>query len=219
MASVVHKAMVWLGITDDDEELEMPITRSQQYREPRSEFDLTQESRSREREDALAYVGSTRVAEERHSQPRVQVFTQDPPPVRESYTYPEPRTISHKESSSGRKVAELDEPTQVIDRQSPVVRPLKSEGPKVHLAVPSKFADVQEIADHMKGGRPVIVNIEGLDTGISRRVIDFCSGLTYALGGKIKKVAEQVYLITPAKVEVTEEDMERITERAVLRGN
>ncbi len=216
MASVVHKAMVWLGITDDDEELEMPITRSQQYREPRSEYNLAQEPRFRE--EALAYAGSARVGEERRQQPRVQVFTQDPPPMRESYTYPETHPTPHKESSA-KKVEEVDEPTQVIEHRSPVVRPLKSDGPKVHLAVPSKFADVQEIADHMKGGRPVIVNIEGLDTGVSRRVIDFCSGLTYALGGKIKRVAEQVYLITPAKVEVTEEDMERITERAVLRGN
>ncbi len=218
MASVVHKAMVWLGITDDEEELEMPVTRSQQYREPRSEYhNLTQEPKLRE--DALAYAGSVRAGEERRSQPRVQVLTQDPPSVRESYTYPESRSGVKSEPSTRRVVEDSEEPTQVIDRRPSVVRPFKSDGPKVHLAVPSKFADVQEIADHMKGGRPVIVNIEGLDTGISRRVIDFCSGLTYALGGKIKKVAEQVYLITPAKVEVTEEDMERITERAVLRGN
>jgi FtsZ-interacting cell division protein YlmF len=216
MASVVHKAMVWLGITDDEEELEAPVIRSQQYREPRSEYNLGQEPRVRE--EAFAYAGASRAAEERKPQSRVQLLTQEPLQVKEPYTYPAPQMPSSQELHS--KVREVqEEPTQVFERRSNVVRPLKSDGPKVHLAVPSKFADVQEIADHMKGGRPVIVNIEGLDTSISRRVIDFCSGLTYALGGKIKKVAEQVYLITPAKVEVTEEDMERITERAVLRGN
>jgi cell division inhibitor SepF len=70
----------------------------------------------------------------------------------------------------------------------------------------------------MIGGRPVIVNIEGLEAKVYRRIIDFCSGLTYAVGGKIRKVGEQVYLLTPSKVELADEEMERITERAVFRG-
>ena len=77
---------------------------------------------------------------------------------------------------------------------------------KPHTVVPSVFTDVQGIADRFKGKQPVIVNLSGVDGDLSRRIIDFASGVCYEGGGQIKKIAAQVYLLTPADVEVSVED-------------
>jgi cell division inhibitor SepF len=78
---------------------------------------------------------------------------------------------------------------------------------------PSGFGDAQEIADKFMANQPVIMNLEGLERDLSRRLIDFASGLCYGLSGTMKKVANQVFLLTPADVEVPAEDRRRLGER------
>ena len=95
-----------------------------------------------------------------------------------------------------------------------VVRPITPmHGAKVHLVAPSRFADAQEIGDRFKNGQPVIVNLESNDRELSRRMIDFCSGVTYALSGSMDKVADHVFLLTPSNVEVSAEEKRRLQER------
>ena len=67
----------------------------------------------------------------------------------------------------------------------------------VHLVVPRSFNDAQQIADKFKEGTPVILNLQGSDSDLSKRLIDFGSGLTYALGGGMQRVADKVFLLTP----------------------
>jgi cell division inhibitor SepF len=71
---------------------------------------------------------------------------------------------------------------------------------------PDSFNDAQEIGDRFKTGQPVIVNLQGVDKDLRRRLVDFASGLCYALAGKMDRVADQVYLLTPADVEVSHDD-------------
>lgn len=78
---------------------------------------------------------------------------------------------------------------------------------------PGGFGDAQEIADKFMANQPVIMNLEGLERDLSRRLIDFASGLCYGLSGTMKKVANQVFLLTPADVEVPAEDRRRLGER------
>jgi cell division inhibitor SepF len=95
-----------------------------------------------------------------------------------------------------------------------VVRPITPmHGAKVHVVAPSRFADAQEIGDRFKNGQPVIVNLQDNDRELSRRMIDFCSGVTYALAGSMDKVADQVFLLTPSNVEVSAEERRRLQER------
>ncbi|HET9076376.1 MAG TPA: cell division protein SepF [Acidimicrobiales bacterium] len=95
-----------------------------------------------------------------------------------------------------------------------VVRPITPmHGAKVHLVAPSRFADAQEIGDRFKNGQPVVVNLQANDRELSRRMIDFCSGVTYALSGSMDKVADQVFLLTPSNVEVSAEEKRRLQER------
>ncbi|MDP6976733.1 MAG: cell division protein SepF [Acidimicrobiales bacterium] len=75
-----------------------------------------------------------------------------------------------------------------------------------HTISPSSFEEVQEMADRFVAEQPVIVNLQGVESDLSRRIIDFASGVCYGVGGEMEKVANQVYLLTPTNVEVSAED-------------
>jgi cell division inhibitor SepF len=95
-------------------------------------------------------------------------------------------------------------------------RPLEavaSASVKVHLVVPRSFNDAQSIADKFKESVPVIVNLQGTDADLSKRLIDFSSGLTYALNGSMQRVADKVFLLTPRNVEVSAEERARLIDR------
>ncbi len=84
---------------------------------------------------------------------------------------------------------------------------------KVHLVVPRAFNDAKQIADRFKAQVPVILNLQGADTELSKRLIDFASGLTYALDGSMQRVADKVFLLTPRDVELSAEERARAMER------
>jgi cell division inhibitor SepF len=86
----------------------------------------------------------------------------------------------------------------------------------VHVVAPSVFAEAQEIGDLIRQSSPVIVNLQLSERDLARRMIDFCSGLTYALGGQMAKVADQVFLLTPSNVEVSPEERMRLQERGLF---
>jgi cell division inhibitor SepF len=85
---------------------------------------------------------------------------------------------------------------------------------RVSVLEPSSFNDAQNLADRFKRQQPVILNLQNVDGDLSRRMVDFCSGLTYALDGNIQSVANRVFLLTPRNVEVSAEERKRIAEKA-----
>ena len=101
------------------------------------------------------------------------------------------------------------------------IRPLASESSgtvrTIQPAVASKphhveakvFEDAVEIGDRFLANRPVIIGFQGVDAELSRRLMDFASGVCYASGGSMKKVGTQVYLMTPNDVEVSADDLRR----------
>jgi len=84
---------------------------------------------------------------------------------------------------------------------------------KVHLVAPRAFNDAKQIADRFKAQMPVIINLQSADTELSKRLIDFASGLTYALDGSMQRVADKVFLLTPRDVELSAEERARAIER------
>ena len=89
-------------------------------------------------------------------------------------------------------------------------------GPQTRVSVvdPANFNDAQAVADKFKRQQPVILNLQHADQELSRRMVDFCAGLTYALDGQIQTVANRVFLLTPRNVEVSAEERKRLAERA-----
>jgi cell division inhibitor SepF len=96
-------------------------------------------------------------------------------------------------------------------RRDGVVRAVPSV--QVHLVIPRSFNDAQQIADRFKDSMPVILNLQGADQELSKRLIDFTSGLTYALDGGMQRVADKVFLLTPRNVQVSAEERQRLIER------
>jgi cell division inhibitor SepF len=84
---------------------------------------------------------------------------------------------------------------------------------RVHLVLPRSFNDAQQIADRFKQSIPVILNLQSADAELSKRLIDFASGLTYALNGGMQRVADKVFLLTPRNVEVSAEQRAQLLER------
>ena len=84
---------------------------------------------------------------------------------------------------------------------------------RMHFVAPRSFNDVQDVADKFKDSIPVIINLQGTDTDLAKRLIDFSSGLTYALDGGMQRIADKVFLLTPRNVEVSAEERARLVEK------
>lgn len=82
----------------------------------------------------------------------------------------------------------------------------------MHMVTPRSFNDAQSIADEFKRQKPVIINLQSTDRELSKRLIDFSSGMTYALGGGMQRIAQGIFLLTPQNVDVSAEEKARILE-------
>jgi cell division inhibitor SepF len=111
-----------------------------------------------------------------------------------------------------------DEPPSGVTVSRPaVVRAVPTTAARVHVVEPHGFNDAPEIGDRVKENQAVILNLQGVSRELQRRLIDFSSGLAYAVGGSMSRVAECVFLITPMNVQISEEEKERLRGRGLYR--
>jgi cell division inhibitor SepF len=109
-----------------------------------------------------------------------------------------------------------DESSSYSGRPTATLRPVASARPSTssfHFVAPKNFNDVQEVGDKFKAQIPVILNLQNADHDLSKRIIDFVSGLTYALDGGMQRIADKVFLLTPEGVQLSAE------QRADLASN
>ncbi len=126
----------------------------------------------------------------------------------EDWTEPEPEHPAVTERASLPRPATR---LRSVEAAPPVAQ---SPLARVHLVVPRSFNDAQQLADRYKQGMPVILNLQGSDAELSKRLIDFASGLSYARDGGMQRVADRVFLLTPRNVEVSAEERARVLERS-----
>jgi cell division inhibitor SepF len=146
----------------------------------------------------------------------------------DSYAEPEPDPATSyrdrpnvRRLSSRRRRDEIDDIfADDIDDRRAGLRPVaatrgngRSGEVRVHFVAPKSFNDVQDVADKFKDTIPVILNLQGTDTDLAKRLIDFSSGLTYALDGGMQRIADKVFLLTPRNVEVSAEERARLVEK------
>lgn len=180
MPGMLRRAMVYLGLVDDDYDDYEPS-----YEEP---------APAPSRPAARAYA------------PEPQQY--EPAPSSSSI-----RTIPREQPAP-----EGITPVSSVTPRPSVVRAVpQTQSAKVHVIAPSHFPDAKEIGDRLKGSQPVIVNLQAADRELQRRMIDFCSGAAYVLGGSMDKVADHVFLLTPNNVEVSAEEKRRLQERGLYR--
>jgi cell division inhibitor SepF len=210
MASMWRKAMLYLGLGPDDE-----------Y----DDFDVTGEhQRPVTPRPAVRRTGGGDVQHD--PEPSGAVRTLTPSPVDDGGTRNGNgsagghATRSNAERggdepaaprrASGSSSAGSERPSR---SRGAVVRPLPVGTSKPSVIGPTSFNDAQEVADKFKVNVPVILNLQGIERDLARRIIDFASGLCYGLGGQMERVATQVYLLTPSDVEVSPEERRRLRER------
>lgn len=135
----------------------------------------------------LVYLG---LVEEDELDDDLESF-EERPPERSSTI----RKISREEMSSVRTL--------------PTAQPLG----EVHIVEPRSFDDAKEIGDKVRSAVPVIMNLQGVEDDLFRRLTAFAAGLVYGLNGGLQKLAPRMYLVTPANVEVSAEDRRRLVQR------
>jgi len=89
---------------------------------------------------------------------------------------------------------------------------------KMHIVEPKSFTEVQAIADKFKSGTPVIMNVALTKPDLSKRLLDFASGLTYGLDGGLQKVSDKVFMLTPHNVDVSDADRRRLRDTGLYSG-
>lgn len=202
MAGVFHKAMVWLGLAPDDEYDDYP-------------YDPGMRSGPAPRPPMQQRGGPP-------PQPRGPMQPQPrPQQPHPQYGYEEegfvsPRPPQGRPSGTVRQIpprggAPVDPRDQRYD--NPTVRPMRSTSAKPAEISPSSFDDAKDLADRFKAEQPVVMDLSGLDRELARRLIDFSSGVCYALGGSMERIRPGGYLLIPPSVEVSDEERRRLSGR------
>lgn len=124
-----------------------------------------------------------------------------PAPRRSSFAAPE-------QQNTNTNTARRTGPARVVNLNS-------NSTMQVILVKPDRFDTVSEIADHLRDKKAVVLNLESTNKDVARRLVDFLSGVAYALDGKIKKVAISTYILTPFNVEIVGDLVEELENSGV----
>jgi cell division inhibitor SepF len=192
MASMWRRAMVYLGLQDDEPDYNGDYESYPAYG------------------DADAGADADGAADDYAERPRRDAgYDAEPEPARAAVG-----AERRAAPSRGR-----DDPAQPPTPRPSVVRTIgPTTAARVHIVEPQSFNDAQEVGDRLKANQPVILNLQGLPKELQRRLIDFSSGLAYAVGGQMAKVNDQVFLLKPSDVEVSQEEKERLQARGLYQA-
>ena len=194
MATIWQKTLFYLGLVDDDEAAEgAPDAKAPAATSPPPQ--------------AQAQVRTVDAAQPAQYQPQQRA------PGVVAGRRVEPPSASRRRISSEPQHAEAG----VIIRPGseaqgrPLGAPLASgRGDESEIIVARTFSDAQLLADHIKASRPVVLDLRNAEAAMVRRLVDFASGLTYGLAGKMVKTAQGVILVTPAGVTIGIEERRRL---------
>ena len=136
------------------------------------------------------------------------IFGDDEPPRRRAEPMQEEPAAAPRRRRGIRGI----EPRRGEPAPAPAPRGGNGGDLSMHMVTPRSFNDAQSIADEFKRQKPVIINLQSTDRELSKRLIDFSSGMTYALGGGMQRIAQGIFLLTPRNVDVSAEEKARILE-------
>lgn len=111
----------------------------------------------------------------------------------------------------------VDESESKLSKKNNLVNLANSQKPiKVIVVEPYSFDDAQQIADHLKNRKPVVVNFENTDKDVAKRMVDFISGTTYALSGNIQKIGNNIFFCVPSNVDISYTGRDDGSDKSVL---
>jgi cell division inhibitor SepF len=154
----------------------------------------------------LAYLGLVEDFDDEYVEMPEEPVSGRPPASRpsEAPLRPEPSNVRRLGPRSS-------EPAAHAPRGASTARTVPSG--KVHVTNPTTFNDVEEVGNRFRSDIPVIMNLAGANEMVAKRLLDFASGLIYGLEGRIERVGDRVFLLTPKNVDVSTEERRRLSER------
>lgn len=114
---------------------------------------------------------------------------------------------------------EKQEPEYKLNRRGKVVNINTTARFNVVVLSPESFEEARDIADHLKAKKPCVINLEGLEKEVSRRIVDFLSGAVYAVDGNIQKVSAGIFLIAPYNVSIMGDFKDELRNKGVFPWN
>jgi len=183
-----HKALVYFGLAEERAYVD-------EYAEGREQYVARQ---AQERERVPAPAPEAEMEERYRERPNVRRLAPRRP-RRDDFD----DIFPDDEPRSGR-------PTTVL---RPVDRAPRNGDVRVHLVIPKSFNDAQQVADKFKQAIPVVLNLQSTDAELAKRLIDFASGLTYALDGGMQRIASKVFMLTPRNVQISAEERAELIEK------
>jgi cell division inhibitor SepF len=86
------------------------------------------------------------------------------------------------------------------------------KGLEVCICKPTSFEDSQEICDMLLTGRATVINLEGFDDKLAQRTMDFISGSVYAINGKLHRISNSIFIVSPDTVDISGDYLDLIQE-------
>lgn len=120
----------------------------------------------------------------------------------------EPPMTGRRRPMADRALTEAGVVVQPADR--PLVRTVSGADLESEVIVARSYNDAQVLADHIRANIPVVLDLRKVEPAMVRRLVDFSSGLTYALGGSMRKIGQGVVLVTPANVNLSRDERRRL---------
>lgn len=191
-----HRALVYFGLAE-----ERPFVDEFEVERQRAREDEMQRDRDRERAE--------RMRPPQEPEAELEDRYRERPNVRRLSSRRRPRDdfddIFADDEPRGSR------PTTVL---RPVDRTPRNGGDvRVHLVIPKSFNDAQQVADKFKQAIPVVLNLQATENDLAKRLIDFASGLTYALDGGMQRIAHKVFMLTPRNVQISAEEKAELIEK------
>jgi cell division inhibitor SepF len=138
---------------------------------------------------------------------RYDEYEEEDEPIRRSPRAERTSPLASVRPAAARKHDDLPPPR--LQAVQSGVRPIAPEPQAPQIVALTTFREVTIVGEHLREGRAVIVNLQQADSALMRRVLDFISGATFAIKGKVERVSEKVYLVIPSNVQVSDDDRSR----------
>lgn len=146
---------------------------------------------------------------------RAGVTPREPEVIRSTHSGVQGRRVEPPTTARRRPMADralTDAGVVVQPSERPAVRTISSSDLESQVIVARSYNDAQVLADHIRASVPVVLDLRKVEPAMVRRLVDFSSGLTYALGGSMRKIGQGVVLVTPANVNISRDERRRLTD-------
>ena len=97
----------------------------------------------------------------------------------------------------------VEEKEKPNDKVVPITK--KTRHAEISIYTPENYEDALVVADCLKGSQAVVLNLSRMEIGTATRILDFVSGIIHAIDGSFKKVGENIFVFTPASIDITPE--------------